>query len=266
MAPRVKKQKNRFLPGAHVSESTLARILFCWLNGELYSAIPEAITQEGGAVDAAIDELRMLMGEKFQLANNQKQTISRQACHSIIDSVSVKVIVRHYIDTRDQFAELMDEDVSKLLDRHKHLLTLLDPTLSDEEKINVLSRLRDQSINEFTKSWKGIVLSLSANKVPYEELRALRGAKPYDLTENRGYRASAMKSHVAHNLCLDAGADYMNLDLGHRDRTSLHNATDEERADYWFKCVVRSLACLLVQLETGTTYRKLRGEVLKGAR
>lgn len=269
------KPKNRFLPGAHASELTLVGVLFCWLNGSLYSEMPDAIRQEGGEVDAAVEELIRLMGERFHLAGTPRQGVSRQACHSIITEVSLQVIARSYKDRIAHLEQLLESgDPSMDMDR-KRVLAFLDRTPSIGEKADLLAHAQNTSVRQFIQRWGTIVYMLSANKVPYEAIRSIDRIKPFDVIQNpvilakmqerfrrfRGYKIDALKPHIAHYFCLRQGADFLLRDEGAPNYETLHRASERERSKFWKKCVMRSLAVLLLELQSGMTYLQLRDEL-----
>ncbi|MCR9087546.1 MAG: hypothetical protein NXH97_12480 [Rhodobacteraceae bacterium] len=270
MATRTKKPKNRFLPGAHVSEATLARVLYCWLNGELYTNIPDAIQRRGGAVDAAMDQLREMMGEKFTLAENNKTTVSRQACHSIIAEISLKVIVRAYKDRIARLDELLNGDDPLQKAERRRVVAIIGHEPSDEEKAELLEKMRGQSVEDFITRWGKIVLILSANVVPYEAMRAIPGVKPFDLIQNpiilekmqaryrafRGYKIHALKTHVAHHRCLEDGSRQLARFYQIENHDDHHTFSETERRAYWQDLVVHSTALLCLKLFHATSSQK----------
>lgn len=267
MALRTKQPKNRFLPGAHVSELTLARILFCWLNGELYSAIPDAVQERGGKVDAAMDSLKAMLGEKFTLAENNKTTVSRQACHSIIAEISLQVIVRAYKDRIVRLDELLSGENPLFKAERRRVIALIGHEPSDEEKVALLDKMKGQSVEDFITRWGKIVLILSANVVPYEAMRAIPGVKPFDLIQNpiilekmqqryrafRGYKIEALKTHIAHYFCLRDGAHLIDRDYIHLNKHDIVNISANEKHEYWSLCTLLALSTLLLQLMNGLT-------------
>lgn len=272
MATRTKKPKNRFLPGAHVSEATLARILYCWLDGELYSNIPDAIQQKGGAVDAAMDQLREMMGDKFTLAENSKTTVSRQACHSIITEISLQVIVRAYKDRIARLDALLNGDDPLQKDERRRVVAIIGHEPSDEEKAELVEKMRRQGVEDFITRWGKIVLILSANVVPYDAMRAIPGVKPFDLIQHpiilekmqeryrafRGYKIPALKTHTAYYFCVRDGADLIRQEEGWEKDGSVSLMPDNEKSDYWNLCIQTALAMLLFQLSSGYTSLQMR--------
>lgn len=271
MAIPTKKPKNRFLPGAHVSEATLARILFCWLNGDLYSEIPDTVQQKDAAVHAAIDDLKSLLGVKFSLAENKKVNISRQACHSIITEISLQIIARAYMDRISRLETLLNDGDPSLKKERRRVIALIGHELSMDEKVALIEGMKCQSVEDFVVRWGKIVLILSANVVPYEAMRAIPGVKPFDLIQNpiilsamqkryrrfRGYKIPALKTHIGHYFCLRDGADYLLREEGGPANEELQIMTEAEKSAYWSRCVTGALACLLLQLQTGLTYSQM---------
>jgi hypothetical protein len=275
MGSRAREPKNRFLPGAHVSELTLTRILFCWLRGDLYSVIPDAISERGDTVDAGIESLRMLMGDRFQLAENRVQRVSRQTCHSIISEISLQIIVRNYKDRITYLDHLLSESDPHLKTEKRRVLKLIGSIPTDDEKSALLEAIKNQTVQDYVTKWGKIVFILSADVVPHSAMRAIEGVKPFDLIQNpvilekmqqryrafRGYKIPALKTHIAHYFALRNGADFLLRDEHGPAADDLHRLRDHEKAEYWLRCVTRSLACLLLELQTGMTYLQLREEL-----
>ncbi|WP_371157020.1 hypothetical protein [Jannaschia sp. 2305UL9-9] len=253
-----------------MSEATLARILYCWLNGELYSKIPIAIQESGGNVDHAIEQIQDLFGGHISLRENSKRTVSRQACHTIIAEVSLQVIVRAYLDREARLEEVLRGDDPVLRAERRRVISLLgqEPTL--EDRVALIKNLEDQSIEEFITRWGKIVLILSANEVPHEAMRAIPGVKPFDLIQNpvilkrmqdrykafRGYKIPSLKTHIAHHFCLRDGFD---MAIRNSDQpTQWLKANPDQLEELWPQTVVLALAYLLIQLSTPTTYIQAR--------
>jgi hypothetical protein len=217
-----------------------------------------------------MEQLQETLGQQFTLAENQKKTVSRQACHSIIAEISLQVIVRAYLDRKARLDELLSGADPLLKPERRRVIAMIGREPSNEEKLALLKELDELSVEEFITRWGKIVLMLSANQVPHAAMRTIPGVKPFDLIQNpvilqkmqnrykafRGYKTPSLKTHIAHHFCLRDGFDVAVRSSDHP--TQLRKANPAELEKLWPQSVIFALAYLLVQLSTSMTFIKAR--------
>jgi hypothetical protein len=103
-----KSTQNRFLPNLRISEATFARILYCWMRGDIYSSIPETLAKGGSDLDAALSKMNSMLDGNLKLSEQGRETISRQACHALIAKVSIKILAMSYWDKSRYNKKLAD--------------------------------------------------------------------------------------------------------------------------------------------------------------
>tara|TARA_R110002124_G_scaffold99838_5_gene246100 strand:+ start:761 stop:1615 length:855 start_codon:yes stop_codon:yes gene_type:complete len=276
MSAKPKKPKNRFLAGTHVSEDVLVRVLFCWLHGMTHSAIPDAVLEDGGYVDLGMGKLQETLGERFTLTQGKSRKVSRQATHKIIRAVSVKILSKEFYDRRNNLTHWLETEIPDRLLGKLWMEPVIGKNPSQEQKIELVTSMRDQSVQDHFEKQKQDVLEISSDAIPYEDIRQVPGALPSDVYENhvmvtkmrerykrfRGYKPSGMITHVAHQVSIRQGADMLFIHEGDTHGKALPQYDQMETAEYWLLCVTHALTVLLIQLETGQSYDHIKGKVI----
>ena len=271
----MRQPKNRFLPRTHISEAVLVRVLFCWLNGALYSEIPSKVVGDDDEVESAIGKFEQLMGAEFELVENDRRTISRQSCHNVISEVSLHVIVGAYRDRIRRMKELLESRDQLALVERRRVVEFLGHDPTPQERDEIIDDLQRQEISSYIRKWGTLVYVLSADAVPYEAIRSRQNIKPFDIIQDpflldamrlrfrrfKGYKASALKAHIAQYFALRQGTDYVRRYESVATEREFFEATEMGKSQIWSEIVVRALMLLMLQLQTGLSYIELRTEI-----
>lgn len=167
-----------------------------------------------------MDEAFSRLASDLSLSTVGRPSVTRQAVHSLINEVSLRINVLTFIRRVEMFEHLMREERRHLSVQKKRVENLVEARGLDIE-MDLIARFRDQSVSEFVQNWASIVYMISSDSVPHKAMRDMQGVVPLDTTANpivinqmrkrfnrfRGYKIEAMQTHIAHHFALRFGSD-----------------------------------------------------------
>ncbi len=263
--------KNRYLPGAHVSERTLTKIIYCWLDGLPYSAIPNALSTQNSSIDASIDQFAKALGETFSLRENDKRSVSRQSCHALINQVSATINILAYQERVETLRRIYASEPDSQEHSSKRRMDAFQRANEASFEHVFIEPAKSQTIAEYMANLAELVRMLSADDIPYKEIRKHQSIQPFDIIENqllldrmktrfkafRGYKLKGMASHVAHYLLLRFGTHLSISTDVNREDFNYRTAPKDECETYWSNIVLNGTLVALLMLRTHKGYNSI---------
>lgn len=271
MNRRAQPPRNRYLSGAHASERVLAKLVFVWLQGMTYSEMPGALADTSNEAEERIAKISKSLGPENEFRENTKSAVSRQSCHNLIGQVADRTNLLTYADRVRQLEVLSALDDTSESRSSRLVEEFLRKTASDFEE-QFLAPARRETITEFMRKWATIVDMISANTIPYSDIRKTDEMKPFDIIQEpvilaklqeryrrfRGYKDQAIWNHVAHYFALRFGLDFMKRSNTKMTKFEYASATTAEHETYWLELVTNATVVVLMMLRSDFGYTQIR--------